>query len=164
MKIELDFAKKLVTIDGTQEEAAALLKLVKDVAPSMTEIRIVMDSVAGAPPKPGDGFEPPPPQKRNTTMRDFAKSLGPDVQAERIAVIAYYVIKIQNRDGFSPKEMSDWLGLCYGSKPQVPARAMYDAKKNRAFVEAKGHANWTITTEGENFVLGLAESKSINLG
>src|SRR5437870_2469047 len=113
MKIELNFAKKTVTIEGTHDEAASLLKHVKDVAPSLTEIKIVVDGAAGAADSRRDTGRDSAGGSRQEgvpkTLRDFAKSLAPSIMVERIAVIAYYVCKLQNKDAFTPKEMSDWL-------------------------------------------------------
>lgn len=164
MKITLDFAKQTVTIEGSQEDAASLFAAIKDVAPKMKEIRVVMD---GGAPSGGVGGEGGGKQKgertplAKMTMRDFAKTLAPTVQAERIAVIGYYHCKLQEKESFSPKEMADWLALSGWGKPMVASRAMFDAKKNRGFVENKGHGKWAITVEAENFVVGLIESKDL---
>jgi len=163
MKITLDFGRKVVTLEGTKDETAALLNKVQELAPDMTEVRLILDGAGGQgeppPPPAGGGLQPRP---ATTTLRDFAKKLAPDPQVERIAVIGYYVTKYQNKDSFSPAEVADWMALCGWPKPDVPARALFDAKSRRGYVESKGRGKWAITTEAENFVLSLLESKGMN--
>jgi hypothetical protein len=155
MKITLDFSRNQVSIDGDGPELLNILEKARELMPQLSEINIVtsrasnVDGALGNPPKgPNDGASGHIP-----APREFAKKIAPATAAERIATIATYQKRYQNRDFFSPKEMEDWFSHFGFSKPTQMTVAVFDAKKGMGYVENVGYAKWRLTPTGENFVV-----------
>ncbi|MBI3320322.1 MAG: hypothetical protein HYZ89_07050 [Candidatus Omnitrophica bacterium] len=151
-KITFDLRAGRIVIEGAEAELVKILQESKSIAPHFKDINI-HGEVANADEVRGIAT----PSGRKTTVREFARSLPVNSFYERIAAIAYHVIKYENRASFSPKEMENWFGLCGFQKPKNMRMAFNDAKRKYGYIERKGHGQWTIATGGENKILEVLE-------
>lgn len=167
MKLTLDLAASRIGIEGDGEELLTVLKLAREIAPSLAHIEI--HTIAGRAPE-----VPKTPQKQGVstqhdnrngagnasgvssgqTLRQFVRTLKLDSIPERIAAVAYYKKTYENVESFSPKEMAAWFSVCAFQKPSQMPVAIFNAAKNHDYVVSIGHAKWRLTTNGENLVIG----------
>lgn len=159
MKVIFNIAEQKICIEGEGEQLVEVLKAVREVAPSISHIQIEATST-------GDAKQSPASRKdRNgdsggssvlgtKTLKQFVRSLRLGNTAERISVIAYHMKHNENRDSFSPKEMSAWFTMCGLAKPNQMPVALFSAKKRHGYVESSGHGRFRISTNGENLVVG----------
>jgi hypothetical protein len=155
IKITFDFGMKQIIIEGGEGDLIKVAQEVKSLAPQFSEIRILTEQIASNPQERQPSFSEVGPKAGS--LRQFAKSLPLSNSYERIAAIAYYVIKIEKKPFFSVKEMSDWFGLCGFQKPALMPVALSDAKRKYGYVDNKGRDRWTISTAGENRIMELKE-------
>lgn len=159
IKVTFDFVNGQIVVEGEEGDLLKLAEQAKSLAPALSEIRILTQRKQAAV-EVKEGLSAPPGQgHRQPSIRDFAKSLNLSNAYERIAALAYHAIKKQGRATFSVKEMGDWFSLCGFQKPQQMSVALSDAKRKYGYVENKGRDQWTISTGGENIILGLLEAK-----
>jgi hypothetical protein len=162
MKITFDFSRQQVAIEGEHAHIVEVLTLVQKVAPAISHIQIVQSGSPGSPATPtqgsSNGHQETPHASQNggsqvQTLRQFARGLQLDNTSERIAAIAYHM-KQHDKPTFSPKEMSDWFGICGFQKPAQMPVAVSDAKRKYMYLESAGHGAWKLTTNGDNLVIG----------
>ncbi len=159
VKITFDTKAGQIIIEGKEGDLIKVAQEARSLAPHIAEIRIINEQV---PLKPSEITGNPASHsiisdQERGSMRQFAKSLSLSNTYERIAAIAYYAIKVQNKPYFSVKEMGDWFGLCGFQKPAVMPVAMSDAKRKYGYVESRGRDQWVISTAGENRIMELKE-------
>jgi hypothetical protein len=156
IKVVFDFELNQIIIEGEEEDLTKVLKAAKELAPSVSEIRLVKPGTV----KVNNGNQPaglPNPPLANKGIRDFVRTLTLNSHFDRIAAVAYYINKIQNKQFFTVKEMNDLFGLCGFQKPKNMAVALSDTKRKRDYVENKGRDQWTVTTTGENLIMRMLE-------
>ena len=160
MRIEFDLTRSQVSIEGDGPELIAVLEAVRHVAPKLSEIRITTGACHD-PPESHNGTAGAR-RTSNQTMRDFARGLDLSSNSERIAAIAYYATKLEQRESFSAKDMGDWFTICGFQKPTQMPVALFDAKRKYGFLEKAGHGRWRISTQGENMVIGKTEAQRLS--
>ncbi len=153
MKVLFDLAKNQISIEGGGADLISVLKLVQEVAPKVSKIEFISiaasaKSAADTPPASGDDR-----QKQGAPgMREFARSISPVNNYEKIAAIAAYKTKFEGVIEFSPKEMGEWFVMCGWEKPSQMPVAMFDAKRKYGFLDKAGHGKWKLSTGGQNLV------------
>lgn len=153
VKITFDLRAGKISIEGSDKEVLKLLQEAKSIAPHIEHINIgpagsVSDSGSGT----GSGSDDQKP-----AIREFARSLPVSTHYERIAALAYYAVKKEGRSTVSPKEMEDWFDLCGFKRPGNMRVALADAKHKYHYVDNKGRGQWTISTGGQNLIIGMTE-------
>ncbi len=156
IKVTFDFTKQQIIVEGEEGDLIKVAQEAKTLAPLFSEIRILTEREGV---KTQDERPLAKAIQSMGTLRQFAKSLPLSNTYERIAAIAYYAIKVEDRASFSVKEMSDWFGLCGFQKPAIMAVALSDAKRKYGYVDNKGRDQWTITTAGENIIMQHKENQ-----
>lgn len=169
MKVLFDLSRNQVALEGDSPDLMALLQLVRDVAPKLTEIRIITNTqnprIAEQEQQNGGGSNGAEGEVRRQgapTLREFARSIGPTTLTERIIAIAAYHKRHAGRDTFSPKEMSDWFTICGFQKPAQMSVALFDAKRKYGFLDKAGHGQWRLSTAGDNVVTRKLEESRVN--
>lgn len=159
MKVSFDLARNQVTIEGDGPDLMSLLQLVRDVAPKVSEIRLVTTPANAAMPPAGaspagngasgsaEGEKSP---QGGPTMREFARSMAPANLSEKIVAIGAYLERFESRSSFSPKEISDYFRICGFEKPAQMAVALFDARRKYGFLEKAGYGLWKLSTAGQN--------------
>lgn len=156
MMVTFNFSTQQITIEGDAPELVKVLELAREVAPKLPEIKI-LTAGNGKPQPDSSDNQRPGTNGRQLPMREWARRLNLTNQVERITAIGYYMTKVQARDSFSPKEMSEWFTHCGFQKPSQMAVVIFDARKKYGYVESTGHGQCRLTTSGENLVLGKLE-------
>ena len=164
MKIVFDFAAERIAIEGNEPELVELLKVVRELAPSLSNISISTGKSGNRHVASGGGTaetQSRPPEKPSNgavftgqTLKQFARSLCLSNIAEKIAAIAYYVKHFEEKPTFAPKEMVAWFNTCGFEIPTQMATAIFNAGKHQRVVENNGHGSWQLTRAGENLVIG----------
>lgn len=154
VKVIFDFESNQIVIEGEEDDLTKVLKAAKELAPSVSEIRLVKPGtiINSSKSTPSPSFS-----SEQKGIREFVRTLTLNSHFDRIAAIAYYVNKVQNKQFFTVKEMNDLFGLCGFQKPKLMAIALSDTKRKRDYVENKGRDQWTITTTGENLIMRMLE-------
>jgi hypothetical protein len=162
MKVVFDMVAKQITIEGAGADLLAVLEKVRDIAPQVSEIKILtgpsgpqnnggsVGGVAGT--DVGGNGAGTVGGKSVPTIKEFGKSVAPSTAAERIATIATYVKRYEKKETFSPKDMNDWFTHCSFTKPSQMGVALQDTKSNTGYIENTGYGKWKLTVAGENFV------------
>jgi hypothetical protein len=167
MKVVLDVAAGRLSIEGDGPELLQVIEAARSLAPSISQIQIVMsqDPHQQAKNEPSDATNPRPaaPSPRSMTLRQFARSLSLNNAPERVAAIAYYVNKVDGKPSFSPKEMDGWFTMCGFSKPSQMAVALFDTKRKYGYAENFGRGMWRVSNQGENLVVRKIEESQIVL-
>jgi hypothetical protein len=159
MKVELNFTKGQATIEGDGPEVLGVFQLIKEIAPKISEIKIV----SGGEPKGAGSVDSADKGAKHgggtgkLTMREFARALRPSGLSEQIVVIAAYVERVEGRAAFSAKEMNEWFVICGFQKPSQMSASLFDAKRNNGFLEKAGHGVWRLSTSGENLAIRKME-------
>lgn len=160
MKLIFDFAAEKIAIEGDEPELVSLLTLARELAPSISSIEIT--TTKGASPRVENKHataETPQESTNNggtvsgKTLRQFARSLSLSSVAEKMAAIAYYVKRFEEKATFSPKEMTGWFGACGFEIPKAMPVAVFNAAKNNRFFSNVGYGQWKLDRPGENFVI-----------
>jgi hypothetical protein len=159
MKVTFDFDKRQILIDGDAKQMVDVLVAAQTLAPMLTHIQI---NAGASPPQNretkievGTAVEQSQAQQvSGRTMKQFSRQLQLENAYERVAAIAYYAKLYENRQAFSPKEMSDWFGHCGFAKPTQMGVVLFDAKRRHNYVESAGHGQYKLTTNGDNLVIG----------
>jgi hypothetical protein len=160
-RVTFDFRRGTILVEGPADDLTKLFDAVRAAAPTLKQINIVTNDTVGSVDVPmHEPVEPRTSSQRPPSMRDFARRFPFENIPQRIAVLAYYSAKYDQRPSFSVKEMSDWFGLCGFKKPTQMPVAMSDAKRKYGYVESKGRDQWTISTGGENLVLEMTEANN----
>jgi hypothetical protein len=160
MKVVFDISNQQIAIEGDGAELISVLEKAREIAPMMTEINIITSPRSAIAPSEQNPISGPGTTanaitgepKSVPTIKEFGKSVSPGTASERIATIAAYVKRFENRETFRPKEMSDWFTHCGFQKPAQMGVALQDTKSNSGFIENTGYGKWKITPAGENFV------------
>lgn len=166
MKIHFDFANQRISLEGDGPEIFKIMQAAAELAPKLPTFEIVTQpSVAGNTPKPstilaGSGGDSAKGGNGSPhTLRQFARSLALSSLMDRIAAIGYYQKHHENKDVFSPREMSDWFVQCGFQKPAQMPVALSDAKRKYGYVDNMGHAMWRVSTQGENLIIGKMQEQ-----
>ena len=152
-RITFDFTKSQIILEGAEAELLKLIQSVKELAPKISEIRIVSDKQEALPHKEtavDSHSQQGIPEK---SLRGFARSLPLNNLYERIGTIAFYVTEKEKRPYFTPKEMENWLLLCGFKKPSNIHVALSDCKRHYGFIQSKGRGEWTATAGASNLIL-----------
>ena len=141
MKLILDFAASRIGIEGDGEELLTVLRLAREIAPSLAHIEIHTAAraleVPKSPQKQGVSASH---ENRNIgsngggvssgqTLRQFVRTLKLDSIPERIAAVAYYKKTYENVESFSPKEMSAWFSVCAVSEALADAGGDFQCRQ-----------------------------------
>jgi hypothetical protein len=160
MKLVFDLSRNHLTIEGDGKDLIAVLQAVREVAPRLTEIKIVGAGGAGGKSDGKPEIPHPPLAQGHLPLREFAKSLNLTNMAERIAAIGYYIMKVEGKLSFSPKEMGERFMVCGFQKPTQMPVAMFDSKRKYGYTESTERGQWKLTTGGENLITRkIEESK-----
>lgn len=158
MKVVFDVAAGRLAIEGDGPELLKVLEAARSLAPSVKQIQIITSTELSGNGEP-EGTEPAPLQSTGVghvqgpkTLRQFARSLSLNNAPERIAAIAYYINKIENRPSFSPKELDGWFTMCGFQKPSQMPVALFDTKRKYGYADNIGRGMWRISTQGENLI------------
>jgi hypothetical protein len=168
MKVVIDVSAGRLAIEGDGPELIQVLEAARELAPTISQIQIVTSKSAQGRVDRTESLEKENTQNdtslgqraRPKTLREFARSLSLNNSAERIAAIAYYVNKIENRQSFAPKDMDGWFTMCGFQKPTQMPVAMYDAKRKYGYADNIGRGMWRISTQGENLIMRKIEEGS----
>jgi hypothetical protein len=160
MKIVFDFSNQRISIEGDGPQLLNLLGMVREIAPKLSHIEISTNNTLPAKisnngvstnatttdnnPAPSD----------SQTLKQFVRQLNFKNLSERIAAIAYYYKRYENRDIFSPKDMDSWFTFAAFQKPSQMAVALSDASRKLGYVESTGYTKWKLSTQGENLITG----------
>src|SRR5262245_39863867 len=108
MKVVIDVPAGRLSIEGDGPDLMKVLEAARQLAPTVSQINIVTSGTAlrdNGPEQPRDASVVHQSQGMGQkTLRQFVRGLNLKNISERIAAIAYYVNKIEGRQGFSPKE------------------------------------------------------------
>ena len=152
VKVTFDFKAGQILVEGAEGDLIKIAQEAKSLAPLLSEIRIITEQVNSKSLEVANTTSSDvEPNKRS--MRDFAKSLSLGNTYERIAALAYYAIRVENKSSFSVRDISNWFGLCGFKKPAVMPVALSDTKRKYGYVDSKGRDQWIISTAGENLIL-----------
>lgn len=167
MKVVFDLTDRRLVIEGDGPELLKVLQAARDLAPNISQIQIITaandslqsdsNQIQSPPPENQKSEQRPPPSTPPATLRQFSRSLALNNTYERIAIIAYYVNKVENRQTFSPKEIDGWFTMCGYQKPTQMGTALFDCKRKYGFIENIGRGMWKISTQGENLILRKLE-------
>jgi hypothetical protein len=161
MKVVIDVTAGRLSIEGDGPDLIKVLTAARELAPTVSQISIVTSGDARR--------ENASEQPREMTSANHAQSVGPKTLrqfvrglvlkniSERIAAIAYYINKIEGRQGFSPKEMDGWFTMCGFQKPSQMPVAMFDTKRKYGYTESTGRGTWHISNQGENLIIAKIE-------
>lgn len=157
MKLIIDFAASQITIEGDGPELVTVLQAARDVAPMISEIKLLTGTSTPkreepADPSGGTGVTAGGSKRQWKSMREFTRWLGLASIAERLTGIAYYVKLHEGKTTFTAKEMDGWFTLCGFEKPAQMSVALSDAKRKAGTMEGAGYGNWKLTTTGENLI------------
>jgi hypothetical protein len=161
VKVLFDIGAGRIAIEGDGPELIKILEAARTLAPHVSQIQIN----AGA--REAQSLEENR-QERSLatgpsvvpkTMRQFARSLTLDNTAERIAALAYYANKIENKPTFSPKEIDGWFTMCGFQKPAQMPLALYDTKRKYGYAENTSRGAWRISNQGENLIIRKLEER-----
>lgn len=159
MKVVFDVAAGRLAIEGDGPDLIKVLESARSLVPSISQIQIV--TARPASPSPDGALAPTedrsPANGTPGTLRQFVRSLSLDNIAERIAAIAYYVNKIENRPSFAPKEMDGWFTMCGFQKPAQMPLALYDTKRKYGYADSVSRGSWRISNQGENLIIRKRE-------
>lgn len=153
IKVTFDLAKRQIVVEGSEGDLIKIAQEAKMFAPSFSELRILTDHDAS---KNAERLHARTIDIAGS-LKQFAKSLLLSTAYERIAAIAYYVNKIEDRSTFSVKEMTEWFGVCGFKKPALMPVAMSDAKRKYGLVDNKGRDKWAVTAKGEDLIARLTK-------
>lgn len=161
MKVVFNIVNGQVSIEGDGPDLISVLQAVRDVAPKLTEIRLITapthpkQIVAGA----GSHDVPTeenkvnlPPAGGAPTLREFVKQVGPESVADRIVALGFYHSRYQGEDSFSPKQMEQWFDHAGLVKPAQMPVAIFAARKRYGYVDSPSHGRWKVTVAGENAI------------
>ncbi|HVA47425.1 MAG TPA: hypothetical protein VNH11_13735 [Pirellulales bacterium] len=158
MKVVIDVASGRLAIEGDGPELLKVLEAARALAPSVKQIQIITSTELSGN-EGSEGDEQGPAQSTIAaqghgpkTLRQFARSLSLNNAPERIAAIAYYINKIENRPSFSPKELDGWFTMCGFQKPSQMPVALFDTKRKYGYADNIGRGMWRISTQGENLI------------
>lgn len=93
-------------------------------------------------------------------LREFARPFAHRKLYERIALLLHYA-RSSGHSSITPKELSDWFGLCGFKTPVRMDKALDNVMRQRRLVERTGPGQWGLTAAGESVALDLLES-SVN--
>lgn len=161
MKVVFDLSAGRIAIEGDGPELLKVLESARSLAPQVAQIQLITGHRPDAEqtisrengeilPRP-ERQSPQSPQGPGT-LRQFVRKLSLDNISERIAAIAYYIIKIEGRPSFSPKEMDGWFTMCGLQKPSQMPLALFDAKRKYGYTESNSRGIWKISNQGENLI------------
>jgi hypothetical protein len=159
VKVVFDFSAQQVSIEGDGPQLLELLGKVREIVPKLSRIEICARQ-AGQTQAIGNGVSPEIAKTPNgvissgVTLKQFVRQLNFQNMSERIAAIAYYFKRHENRDTFAPKEMDSWFTFATFQKPAQMGVALSDAARKHGFLESVGYGKWSLTTQGENLVAG----------
>ena len=153
VKVTFDFKAGQILVEGAEGDLIKIAQEAKSLAPLLSEIRIITEQVHAKVPESHDASLNSNLESNKRSMREFAKSLSLSNTYERIAALAYYAIKVENKPSFTVKEISNWFGLCGFKKPAVMPVALSDTKRKYGYIDSKGRDQWIISTSGENLIL-----------
>jgi hypothetical protein len=167
MKVVIDLTAGRLAIEGDGPELLQVIEAARSLVPSISQIQIVMSEE----PKPQGKSDPNQPENprpmavppRSMTLRQFARSLSLNNAPERVAAIAYYVNKVEQKPSFSPKEMDGWFTMCGFAKPSQMAVALFDTKRKYGYAENFGRGMWRVSNQGENLIVRKIEESQIVL-
>jgi len=161
LKVTFDFAAHKIIVEGEEGDLLKIAQAAKELVPSFSEIGIISQpasptvsaSVIAPHSATQEGL------KRAPGIREFAKSLPLSNNYEKIAALIYHATKIQNKPYVNLKELGEWFGLCGFSKPSFMPVAVSDAKRKYDYITSKARDQWTLSTTGENLILGMVEKQ-----
>jgi hypothetical protein len=160
MKVLFDMAQNQISLEGDGPDLMTVLQLVRDIAPKVSEIRIVTSAISGRITMPDSNQQERPAGQRGIpSMKEFARAIDPRTITEKIVSIAEYVKRHDGRSSFSAREMSDWFTICGFEKPSQMPVALFDGKRKYGYLDKAGHGQWRLSTAGENFVTRKLETK-----
>lgn len=157
MKVVFDLSAGRLVLEGDGPDLLKLLESARQLAPNISQIQIITS------PETPTAVPSVVPELRPTTnstagtLRQFARSLALDNQAERISAIGYYVNKIEGRPSFSPKDMDGWFTMCGFQKPSQMPLALFDTKRKYGYTEGVSRGLWRISNQGENLIIRKME-------
>ncbi len=164
-RVTFDFRRGTIAVEGPTDDLTKLFEAARAAAPALKHIKIVTNDAVATTSPAHERVEQLPivgANNRPPAMRDFARSFTFENTYQRIAVLAFYSAKYDQRPSFTVKDMNDWFGLCGFKKPSQMPVALSDARRKYGYVESKGRDQWTIATGGENLVLELTEANGGN--
>ena len=147
-----DLSRGIVSIEGEGDSLIRLIGELKELAPHL-EIRII--------PASGDKSSPPTQDSKVSSqegqhvgsLRQFAKSFPLSNFYERIAVIGFYLIKVEGKAFFTTREVDDAFLLCGFEKPSQINTAFSDCKRKYGYIKNLERGKWMITPGAENLIM-----------